>query len=111
MSDAQCNNCGADLIANYSITLAAAARDGVISRGVDVAEEDVALAESLGPAHRSLLVKAEQENEVLARVLRAVPVELMPSLLRLVAESHNGEADCYVRQAKRINETHSKNGL
>jgi hypothetical protein len=84
MSDAQCNDCGADLTANYSITLAAAARDGVISRGVDVAEEDVAEAESMAPNHRLLLAKAEQSNQVLARILRTVPLELMPQLVQLL---------------------------
>jgi hypothetical protein len=85
LSDEQCLNCGESLTANYSITLAAAARDGVISRGVDVAEEDVAEAESLAPAHRLLLARAEQKNQTLARILRTVPVELMPQLVRLLS--------------------------
>jgi superfamily II DNA or RNA helicase len=86
-----CNSCGADLTANYRITLAAAAREGVISRGIFVPEDEVLKAEALAPAHRSMIEKAERENEVLARILRTVPVELMPSFLRLVQESHASE--------------------
>lgn len=84
MSDEQCNNCGVSFTAHYKITLTAAARDGVIARGVDVAEEDVAEAESMAPSHRLLLAKAEQSNQVLARILRTVPLALMPQLIQLL---------------------------
>jgi hypothetical protein len=33
-----------------------------------------------------MIEKAERENQVLARILRTVPVELMASFLRLVTE-------------------------
>lgn len=84
MTDLSCNHCGIDLTDHFRINLAAAARDGVISRGVDVAEADVAEAESLAPLHRSLIAAAERENEVLARALSSVTVELMPHLVRLI---------------------------
>jgi superfamily II DNA or RNA helicase len=86
-----CNACGMDVISNYSISLAAAARDGVISRGIDVSEDDVARAEDLAPAHRNLIAKAEQENKVLARILRTVPVELMPQLVQLLSTDRRSQ--------------------
>jgi superfamily II DNA or RNA helicase len=86
MGDARCNNCGSDIADRFDITLTAAARDGVISRGIDVPEEEVIKAEDLAHAHRSMIEKAERENQVLARILRTVPLELMPSFLRLVAQ-------------------------
>jgi hypothetical protein len=86
MGDARCNNCGSDIADRFDITLTAAARDGVISRGIDVPEEEVIKAEDLAHAHRSMIEKAERENQVLARILRTVPVELMASFLRLVTE-------------------------
>lgn len=84
LSDQTCNNCGVELTSHFRITLAEAARDGVISRGVDVAEADVVEAENLAPLHRSLIAAAEEENHVLARALSSVTVELVPQLIRLI---------------------------
>jgi superfamily II DNA or RNA helicase len=86
MGDVRCNNCGEDVTDRFAITLTAAARDGVISRGIDVPEDEVIKAEDLAPAYRAMIARAERENQVLARVLRTVPVELMASFLRLVTD-------------------------
>lgn len=86
VSDDRCNECGLEITAQFRITLEAAARDGVIARGVDVPEDEVMKAESFSPAHRSLMTKLEQQNQVLARVLRTVPVELMPQLIELLGD-------------------------
>jgi hypothetical protein len=93
MSDPRCNNCGLDLTSRFKITLAEAARNGVISRGVDVPEEEVVQAERLAPVHRSMIERVERENQVFARILRTVPVELMPSFLKLVSDESTRERD------------------
>lgn len=81
-----CLNCGADLLAPHHITLAAAARDGVISRGIEVAEEDVCRAEQMAPAYRAMLDRAQRRDETLARLLRTVPFELLPEFVKLFRE-------------------------
>ncbi|MFC7537895.1 DEAD/DEAH box helicase [Sphingomonas sp. GCM10030256] len=91
LSEDRCNNCGLDLTAKYHIKLAAAARDGVIARGIIIPEDEVVKAEALAPAHRLMIKKAEEEHEVLAHILRTVPMELMPMFVKLVAENNTGD--------------------
>jgi hypothetical protein len=87
VGEAACLTCGADLLQPYDITLAEAARDGIISRGVDLPEEDVRHAEALAPESLELIRRAESENQLLASILRTFPLELVPALARLASDS------------------------
>jgi hypothetical protein len=90
VGEASCLTCGVDLLQPYEITLADAARDGIISRGVELPEEEVRHAEAHAPKSLDLLRRAESENQMLASILRTFPLELVPALLRLAAESERG---------------------
>lgn len=87
VGEATCLTCGADLLQPYDITLAEAARDGIISRGVELPEEDVRHAEALAPESLELIRRAKSENQLLASILRTFPLELVPALARLAADS------------------------
>ena len=81
-----CLTCGSDLLGIHRISLAEAARDGVITRGIEIVEDDVVQAEALAPVHRALLAKVEQQNKAVAKLLRTVPLELLPEFVKLVRE-------------------------
>jgi superfamily II DNA or RNA helicase/ribosomal protein L40E len=94
VGEATCLTCGTDLLQPYEITLAEAARDGIISRGMELPEADVREAEALLPESMELIRRAESENQMLASILRTFPLELVPALARLAAETgmaHRGE--------------------
>lgn len=83
ITENHCLNCGEDLVGTYRITLASAARDGLIARGVDLSEQAACEAEAMAPAHRALLRRVEASNKALAKMLRTFPVEMLPQLAKL----------------------------
>jgi hypothetical protein len=89
VSEAECLHCGHDLTIAHKITLSEAARDGVIARGIDVDEEEVREAEAMLPQHLSRL--RQVEDEALARVLKSIPLELLPALTRLLSSEASGK--------------------
>lgn len=88
--EASCLNCGADLLGTHRISLAEASRDGVITRGIEVPEVDVVQAEALAPVHRAMLANVERQNKAVARLLRTVPLELLPEFVKLVRQEFDG---------------------
>lgn len=66
----------------YEITLNDAGRDGVIVRGIEVEEDEVRRAEQLAPGHLKRM--GEIEDKSLRRLLKTIPVELLPALERLL---------------------------
>lgn len=90
VGETNCLNCGSDLLGTHRISLAEAARDGVISRGIEVPEEDVIKAEALAPVHRAMLANVERQNKAVARLLRTVPLELWPEFVKLVRQEFDG---------------------
>ena len=81
-AEAACQHCGTVLMPEYEITLNDAGRDGVIVRGIEVEEDEVRRAEQLAPGHLKRI--GEIEDESLRRLLKTIPVELLPALERLL---------------------------
>ena len=79
----RCQTCGALEHATHSITLAQAARAGVIARGVSINEADVVLAEASAAQYVSG-IDASADLRVTS-ILSRIPVELMPILARFFA--------------------------
>ncbi|WP_284070182.1 DEAD/DEAH box helicase family protein [Sphingomonas sp. KRR8] len=88
---AYCLDCGKDLLQAYDITLDEAARDGIISRGVKLPEEDVREAEALSEATRELIRRAETHDKVLAATLSSFPLELVSLIARSIKDTGFGE--------------------
>lgn len=88
VGESSCLTCGVDLLGTHRISLAEAARDGVITRGIEIVEEDVLHAEALAPVHRTMLAKVEAQNKAVAKLLRTVPPELMPEFIKLIRQEY-----------------------
>lgn len=86
IGDISCLNCGTDLLGTHRISLAEAARDGVITRGIEIMEDHVVQAEALAPVHRAMLANVERRNKTVAKLLRTVPLELLPEFVKLVRQ-------------------------
>lgn len=72
-----CQNCGHRFDGEYVLTLDQALRNGVISRGIDIEEADVLMAEAEAP-----LFKARRQqigDDRVARFISQIPKELIPA--------------------------------
>lgn len=81
-----CSACGTSFIGHYDITVRQALRSGVISRGIDIGEEDVVRAESEAPLLHERL-RSVGSDEV-ARLVSLIPKELLPAVRRFFSEEH-----------------------
>lgn len=91
LGQSSCLTCGIDLLQPFEITLADAARDGIISRGVELPEAEVRQAEAMSEESREFIRLAEGENQMLASILKNFPLEFVPTIARLAAESGFGQ--------------------
>lgn len=77
LGEPNCLSCGTDLLGTHRISLAEAARDGVITPGIEIRDKDVVSAEALARVHRAMLANIERQNKAVAKLLRTVPSELL----------------------------------
>jgi superfamily II DNA or RNA helicase len=68
-----CHACGKSFSQSFKLTLDEALRAGAIVRGMDIAEEEVQVAEKMAPNVRSLILKSGDER--LVSILRTLPDE------------------------------------
>lgn len=86
-NEANCLNCDAVLREPYDVKLEEASRDGIISRGMTVTEDELAEAEARLPQTRRFLEKVDAENPELGLNLRNWDPVLIPKLIQLFEES------------------------
>jgi superfamily II DNA or RNA helicase/ribosomal protein L40E len=82
-----CQACGVPVIGRWTVLVKEALRTGVITRGVDLEEAEVAQAEAMAPLIREQLRICDDEN--VARVLSQIPKELLPALKRFFSETRD----------------------
>lgn len=68
-----CHACGASLVQTFTLTLDEALRTGAIVRGLDIAENDVRVAEEMAPEVRNRVLRSGDEK--LVRILKVLPDE------------------------------------
>ena len=80
-----CQSCGASMIPSYEITVREALRDGVISRGVDLGEDDIAAANTEAATMKRRLIN--NPDDELAQFIGKIPKEILPRLRVLLNSS------------------------
>jgi hypothetical protein len=80
----RCQACGVSRLDTHVVTLADAARDGVIARGIHVDEADVVVAEAGAVEYRE---RISQINDLRASsFLMRIPLEMMPAIERFFSD-------------------------
>ena len=77
-----CYNCGATLVHDFSVSLDEALRDGVITKGMEISEEETRESEAMAKDIRSHILQSGDES--LIRLLRAVPEESYARLKKIM---------------------------
>lgn len=82
----ECQQCGTPYRSEFTLTLQEALRDGAITRGVDVPEEDLRFAETHARQVRDLVNRTGDSS--LIRMMRSVPDECLGRLRDILNEAH-----------------------
>lgn len=82
---ANCHACGKTFSQNFTLTLDEALRTGAIVRGIDLAEEEVQVAEEIAANVRHRILRSGDER--LVRILRTLPDESWGRLKNILAWS------------------------
>jgi hypothetical protein len=80
----KCENCGHPFLAQFRLTLEEALRTGVITRGMDIGEEETREGEALAADVRAKILKSGDEN--LLRLLKSFPEETFGRLKAILKE-------------------------
>ncbi|MFN3724756.1 MAG: DEAD/DEAH box helicase [Allosphingosinicella sp.] len=80
-----CQRCGSSFRHDFTLTLQEALRDGAITRGVDLSEEDLRYAETNARQVRDLVKRSGDAS--LIRVMRSVPDECLGRLRSILNEA------------------------
>jgi superfamily II DNA or RNA helicase len=80
----KCDVCGHSFIAKFHLTLEEALRTGVISRGMDISEEEAREGEALAADVRAKILKSGDEN--LLKLLKTFPPETFGRLKSILKE-------------------------
>ncbi len=79
-----CDSCGHSFLAQFHLTLEEALRTGVITRGMDIGEEETREGEALAADVRAKILKSGDEN--LLRLLKTFPEETFGRLKAILKE-------------------------
>jgi superfamily II DNA or RNA helicase len=79
-----CASCGHSFVAQFHLTLEEALRTGVITRGMEIGEEEVREGEALAADVRATILKSGDEN--LLRLLKTFPEETFGRLKAILRE-------------------------
>jgi superfamily II DNA or RNA helicase len=80
----QCQNCGHSFLAKFHLTLEEALRTGIITRGMEIGEEEVREGEALAADVRAKILKSGDEN--LLKLLKTFPEETFGRLKAILKE-------------------------
>jgi superfamily II DNA or RNA helicase len=80
----KCERCGHSFLAQFHLTLEEALRTGVITRGMDIGEEETREGEALAADVRTKILKSGDEN--LLRLLKSFPEETFGRLKAILKE-------------------------
>lgn len=80
----KCSSCGHSFLAKFHLTLEEALRTGVITRGMEIGEEEVREGEALAADVRAKILKSGDEN--LLRLLKTFPEETFGRLKAILKE-------------------------
>jgi superfamily II DNA or RNA helicase len=84
LSAKKCESCGHSFLAKFHLTLEEALRTGVITRGMEIGEEEVREGEALAADVRAKILKSGDEN--LLRLLKTFPEETFGRLKAILKE-------------------------
>jgi len=84
LSAKKCESCGHSFVAQFHLTLEEALRTGVITRGMEIGEEDVREGEALAADVRAKILKSGDEH--LLRLLKTFPEETFGRLKAILKE-------------------------
>jgi len=84
LSAKKCVSCGHSFLAQFHLTLEEALRTGVITRGMEIGEEEVREGEALAADVRAKILKSGDEN--LLRLLKTFPEETFGRLKAILRE-------------------------
>jgi superfamily II DNA or RNA helicase len=84
LSAKKCQSCGHSFVVQFHLTLEEALRTGVISRGMEIGEDEVREGEALAADVRAKILKSGDEN--LLRLLKTFPEETFGRLKAILKE-------------------------
>ena len=84
LGSSSCSHCGESGKRDFTLSLEEALRDGAISRGIEVSEEELRFAETHESKVRELIVRSGDEH--LLRMLKSMPMECLGRLRSFLDE-------------------------